>query len=119
MVQRGGCLGLALKARESLGIATDVIWQELEGNKAVQPGILGFIHHTHSPTADFLKNPVVRERLTDERIGVHHSVAILGFDLYQVNESKQVNPVWTFHLNLCQGAIHHDVNQRAISANTS
>ena len=36
MIERGSGLRLALKARQSLRIAGDVIGQELQGDKAVQ-----------------------------------------------------------------------------------
>src|SRR5579862_408355 len=65
MVQRGCSLRFAAKACQSLGIARNVLRQELEGNKAMQAGVLGLVDHTHSAAAQFLDDAVMRDRLAD------------------------------------------------------
>ena len=65
MVQCGSSLGFALEAGEGLGVSGDVVGQKLEGNKAVQPGVFGFIDHTHAAATDLLDNAVVRDGPTD------------------------------------------------------
>ncbi len=56
--------------------------------KAVEMGFLGLEDHTHTATAEFLKDAVVRDRLSDERLGFRHVAVILGRDYGQVNEDK-------------------------------
>ena len=51
--------------------------------------VAGFVHHTHPAFTDFLKDAVVRNRLTDEGVGVRHVDAILGWSPGQVNEVVQ------------------------------
>jgi hypothetical protein len=42
-----------------VGIKGEVRWQELEGNGAIEVGVLGLVDYTHPSTAKFLKNFVV------------------------------------------------------------
>jgi len=58
-------LGFALKAGERLRVACNVLWQEFEGDEAVQPGVLGFVDHAHPATAKFLDDAVVRDDPVD------------------------------------------------------
>jgi type I restriction-modification system DNA methylase subunit len=46
--------------------------------------------HTHSPTAEFVDDVIVRNALADERPGLRHLASILGCALGQVNEPKQL-----------------------------
>ena len=39
--------------------------QELQGNGALQPGVLGLLDHAHASAAELLQDPVVRHRLPD------------------------------------------------------
>ncbi len=62
----GGCsLRLALKAGQCLGVSGDFIWQELEGDEAMQPGVLSLVHYTHPAAAQLLDNAVMRNGLAD------------------------------------------------------
>ena len=72
MVQCGSGLGLALEAGQRLGVSGDVIRQELEGDKAMQTGVFGFVDHTHAAATDLLDNAVVRDGPAD------HQRAMLG-----------------------------------------
>jgi hypothetical protein len=53
-------------------------WQEFQTYSPMDSGVLGFEHHTHTTSAEFLKDAVVRNGLPDERVGACHSAAILG-----------------------------------------
>ncbi len=65
MVQGRSRLGLALEAGQRLGVLGDVIRQELEGDKAMQPGVFGLVDDAHAATADLLNNAVVRDGPAD------------------------------------------------------
>jgi hypothetical protein len=67
MVQGRGGLRFALKAGQRLRVSGDFIGQELEGNKSVQPGVLGLLDHTHPAAAELFDDAVVRDGLTDQR----------------------------------------------------
>jgi hypothetical protein len=48
-----------------LGVAGNLIGQELQGYETVQPSVLGLVDNAHSPTADFLDNAVMRNGSPD------------------------------------------------------
>jgi hypothetical protein len=52
----------------------------------VQARVLGLVNHTHTTTAEFLDNAVMRDSLTNERVSAGHAQSILGGSLRQVNE---------------------------------
>jgi hypothetical protein len=56
-----------------------------------------FVDHTHTATTEFLKNAVVRDRLSDERLGFRHVALILGCDCGQVNEDKLLGGPSSFY----------------------
>ena len=90
MVQRRSRLRLALKAAERLGILGHFIGQELEGDKAMQPGVFGFVNHTHPAAAQLVDNAVMRNGLPDHgcanlRLAKQDEVAMLGKAEKQVN----------------------------------
>jgi hypothetical protein len=60
-------LRLALEASQGLRVARDIFWQELQGDEAVEPSVLGLIDDTHSPTAELLDNAVVRDGLPEHK----------------------------------------------------
>ena len=60
MVQSGSCLGLALKARQSLRIAGYLVGEKLDSDKAVKPQVLGLVYHAH--TTELGDDAVVRDR---------------------------------------------------------
>jgi len=43
-----------------------------------QACVFGLIHNPHAATAEFFKDAVMRDALSDERVGVRHVAAILG-----------------------------------------
>jgi hypothetical protein len=59
-----------LEPGERLRVSRYFIGQELQGHEAMQPSVLGFVHHTHPATAEFLDNAVVRDGLTYHGIEV-------------------------------------------------
>ena len=65
VVQRRRRLGLALEAGERLRVLGYFIGQELQGNKAMQLDVLGFVDHTHPPAAEFFDNAIVGDGLVD------------------------------------------------------
>src|SRR6516225_11977956 len=78
VVQPGGRLCLSFKPGESLRILGYIVRQKFQRDVTVQPSILTFVDHTHSAPAEFFQHAVVRDGLSDERIGPRHSAAILG-----------------------------------------
>ena len=67
MVQCGSGLGFALEARERLRVAGNVFRQELQGDEAVEPSVLGLVDHTHAAAAELLDDAVVAQVLVDNR----------------------------------------------------
>ena len=65
MIQRGGGLGFALKAAESLRVFGYVVGQELESDKATEFDVLSLVDHTHAAAAELLDDAVVRDGLAD------------------------------------------------------
>ena len=65
MVESRGRLGLTLEAGQGLGVSGDLVRQELQGNKTMESGVLGLVHHTHPTNAQLLHNAVVRDCLPD------------------------------------------------------
>ena len=65
VIQRGGGLGFALKTGEGLRIVSYIFGQEFERDEAMQPRVLGLVHHAHSAAAQFLDDAVVRDGLAD------------------------------------------------------
>ena len=54
MAQLRGGLRFAQKARAHIAPERQLGWQQLDGDKALEPAVLGAIHDSHSATADFL-----------------------------------------------------------------
>ncbi len=65
MVQSGGGLRFALEARQRLRILGNIVGQELEGDKAMQPCVFGLVDNTHPAAAELLDDAVVRDGLAD------------------------------------------------------
>ena len=60
MVQRRSRLRFTPKAFQRLSVVGHIFGQKLEGYEAVQPGILGLIHHTHATAAELVDDVIVR-----------------------------------------------------------
>ena len=65
MIQRGSSFGFALKAGECLRVVGYIVRQELEGDKADQLHILGFVDHAHPTTTELFDDAVVRDGSAD------------------------------------------------------
>jgi hypothetical protein len=48
-----------------LAVLCDIFGEELQGNEAIEPGVFGFVNHTHAATTKFFDNAVVRDGLAD------------------------------------------------------
>jgi hypothetical protein len=77
-------LGFALEARQGLRITRHVVWKKLQGDEAMQPGVLGFVDHAHPAAAEFFNDAVMGDGLVD------HQAQILRGRAGQVNESHGV-----------------------------
>jgi len=56
-----------MEPSERLRIASDIFWQEREGDEA-QRGILGPIDNTHSAASELLGDSIVRDGLADHYV---------------------------------------------------
>jgi hypothetical protein len=65
VVQCGRGLRFALKAHECLLVTGNLLRQELEGDKAMQPRVFSLVNHTHAAAAQLLNDAVVRDRPAD------------------------------------------------------
>jgi hypothetical protein len=83
MVQSRCRLGFALKAGECLRVTGNLPRQELEGDEAMKPRVLGFVDDAHAAAAEFLDDAVVRDGLAD-----HGGAATLGCNVRDVAEAK-------------------------------
>jgi hypothetical protein len=60
-------LGFALKAGKRLRITGNLLGQELEGDKAMQPSVLGLVDDAHAAASEFLDDTVVRDGLAEHQ----------------------------------------------------
>jgi hypothetical protein len=67
MVQSRSSLRLTLEASQSLRIVGHIVGQKLEGNKTMQPRILGLVNDTHPSPAEFFDDAVVRDCPADHK----------------------------------------------------
>jgi len=82
MVQGGSSLRLALESRQRLSISGNFCGQELQSDETMEPGVFGFIDHTHPTAAELLQNAIVRDGLAEHRREPHpygeHSSSLSG-----------------------------------------
>src|SRR5580693_3301337 len=72
MIQGGSRLRFALKTGQGLEILGHIIGQEFQRYKSVKASVLSSKHHTHATATDFFEDAIVRNCLTDERVGIRH-----------------------------------------------
>ena len=60
MVEGCGSLGFPQEAVRLLRGACQVGWEELEGDGALEPGVLGLVDRPHTPFAQQLEDTVAR-----------------------------------------------------------
>ena len=65
MIQCRSRLGLTLKTGKHLRVTGNTLWQEFQGDEAMQPRVLGFVDDAHPTAAQFLDDAVVRDGLPD------------------------------------------------------
>jgi hypothetical protein len=65
MVQRRGGLGFAAESFQGLAILSEIVGKKLQGNEAIEAGILGLVHHTHTAATQHLDDAVVRDGLVN------------------------------------------------------
>src|SRR5580704_6696388 len=65
MIQCRGSLRLPLKPTQGLRIAGYLFRQELQGDKAAQAGVFGFVNHAHPASAQLFDNSIVRDGLAN------------------------------------------------------
>ena len=65
MIQRRRGPGLALKTVQRLGVASQSLGDELEGDKAMKPRVFRLVHDPHAAGAKLLDDEVVGDRLAD------------------------------------------------------
>ena len=73
VVERGEDFSFALKASEPIGIAGEMLRQNLQGNVALQPGVAGAIHLAHATDAQSSEDFIRPQMFTGQR----HTVAAL------------------------------------------
>src|ERR1700739_562145 len=69
MVQGRRRLRLSLKTRKCLWVFRYIVGEEFQCHKAMKPGVLCLVNDTHTSTAKFFKNAIVRKGLADVRAG--------------------------------------------------
>jgi hypothetical protein len=67
MDQSGSRLRFALEPGQSLRIAGHFVRKKFERDETVKARVFGFVHNTHSTTAEFLQDATVRNGLADHR----------------------------------------------------
>ena len=91
MVQSGRRLRFPLESSQRVGIARQLFRKEFQGNEAMQTRVFGLVDHAHSTATESLVDTVVRNRLTNELVGIRHSAAILGCVL---RLSQRIEVTW-------------------------
>ena len=72
MAERGGRFGFAAETLEGLAIAGEIIGQEFQRDKTIEARVFCFVDDAHSSTAKFFDDAVMRDGLTEDRLGVRH-----------------------------------------------
>ncbi len=67
MIQCRSGTRLTAEAFQSLGVAGDVLGQELQRHRAAEFGVLGLVHHSHAAATEFARDFVVGKGLPDHR----------------------------------------------------
>ena len=86
VIQRRGGPRFTLETLQHLSVFGNIVRQEFQRDEASQAHVFGLVDHAHTAAAEFLDNPIMRDGLSDERIGAWHVEHILGCDQEQVNE---------------------------------
>ena len=87
MIQGRCRLRLPLKTAQSLRVLGYVIGKKLERHKAMQPRVLGLVHHAHAAAAHLLQNAVMRNDL------VSHSKMVILRPVVSVPAIRSISPL--------------------------
>ena len=77
MIERREQLGLALEARQPVGVLGEKIRQDLDRHLAVERGVERAPHHTHPTLADLLDEAVVAELLAGGEFHLREAQSLL------------------------------------------
>jgi hypothetical protein len=66
MVERRGCFGLVNETLLGFRVSREIGREELQGDRAVELEVLGFVNNAHASAAEVLEDLVVGNRLTNE-----------------------------------------------------
>jgi hypothetical protein len=66
MIERGGGACFALESFKRLGISCKIVGKKFEGDETAEASVFGFVDDTHSTTAEFFDDAVMRNCLTDK-----------------------------------------------------
>ena len=61
VVESGSGVGFAAEALQGLGILLHVIGEKFQGDDAIKAGVQGLVDNTHSASAEFLEDAIVRD----------------------------------------------------------
>ena len=70
-----------LETCKCLRVLRDIVGKKLQCYIAVQPmqpHVLGLVHYAHPAPTESVEDAVMRDGLSDERVGVRHSAAMLA-----------------------------------------
>ena len=70
MVEGRSGARLAAEALQGLGIVGDIIGQELQGDKTMQPGVFRLVDDAHAAAAKLLDDAVVRDGLANHGVAL-------------------------------------------------
>src|SRR4029077_4461160 len=68
VIQRRSCTCFLLESCQMTRISRQLIWEKLHRHVTLQRSVLGLVHDTHTAPADPVKNQIVVDNLTNERI---------------------------------------------------
>ena len=69
VIESRSCLGLPLESLQVLSVLGEFFRQELQGDGALELGVLGLVHHAHTATTQLLQDAVVRNGLANHGEG--------------------------------------------------
>src|ERR1700687_2384977 len=78
MVERRRRARLPAKAFQRLRVSRKIIGKEFEGYETAKLRVLRLVNHPHAAAPEFFGDTVMRNCLSDERLGIRHSRVMLG-----------------------------------------
>ena len=67
-----------LETCKCLRVLRDIVGKKLQCYIAVQPHVFGPVHYAHPALTESVEDAVMRDGLSDERVGFRHSAAMLA-----------------------------------------